>query len=40
VNKRDLTEKIGSLDKPRVWEIVSGIDLLLEPREVQGAGDG
>lgn len=40
VNKRDLVEKIGSLDEPRIREIISGINLLLEPREVQGAGNG
>lgn len=38
VNKRDLIEKIGSLDGERVREIVSGINLLLEPREVEDTG--
>lgn len=40
VNKRDLIEKIGSLDEPRIREIISGINLLLEPRKVQDAGNG
>lgn len=40
MNKRDLVEKIGPLGKDRVREILSGIDLLLEPREVEGAGSG
>lgn len=34
VNKRDLVERVGSLDEERVHEVVSGINLLLEPREV------
>lgn len=37
VNKRDLVEQIGPLDEERVREIVSGINLLLEPREVEDA---
>lgn len=36
VNKRDLMEKIGSLSNERVREILDGINLLLEPREVDG----
>jgi mRNA interferase MazF len=38
VDKRDLVEKIGSLDSERIREIISGINLLLEPREVESAG--
>jgi mRNA interferase MazF len=34
VNKRDLVEKVGSLGGERVREIIAGINLLLEPREV------
>lgn len=33
VDKSDLDEKIGSLSPLRVREILSGIDLVLEPRE-------
>jgi mRNA interferase MazF len=40
VNKRDLVEKIGSLGGERVHQIISGINLLLEPREVEGASNG
>lgn len=40
VNKRDLKEKIGSLDGERVREIIAGINLLLEPREVDYASNG
>lgn len=36
VNKRDLMEKIGSLSNERVREIMDGINLLLEPQEVDG----
>jgi mRNA interferase MazF len=36
VNKRDLIEKIGSLSNERVREILDGINLLLEPQEVDG----
>lgn len=35
VNRWDLIEKIGSLDGERVQEIISGINLLLEPRRVE-----
>lgn len=38
VNKRDLAEKIGLLGAKRVREIVSGINVLLEPREAEDAG--
>lgn len=37
VNKRDLVEKVGSLAGERVREVISGINLLLEPRNVEGA---
>lgn len=36
VNKRDLIEKIGALSNERVREILDGINLLLEPQEVDG----
>jgi len=34
VNKSDLSEKIGTLSANRVSQILSGIALLIEPREV------
>ncbi|MEA1969748.1 MAG: type II toxin-antitoxin system PemK/MazF family toxin [Thermodesulfobacteriota bacterium] len=34
VNKSDLTEKIGKVSKGRIKEILSGIQLLTEPREL------
>lgn len=34
VNKSDLTEKIGKVSKVRIDEILSGIRLLTEPREL------
>lgn len=34
VNKSDLTEKIGKVSKDRLREILSGIQLLTEPREL------
>ncbi|MBA3027707.1 MAG: type II toxin-antitoxin system PemK/MazF family toxin [Desulfobacteraceae bacterium] len=34
VNKNDLSEKIGTLSKSRISEIIEGIQLLMEPREV------
>jgi mRNA interferase MazF len=34
VNKSDLTEKIGSLSPTRIREIINGIALLTEPREI------
>lgn len=34
VDKDELTERIGELSPPRVHEVVSGIELLLEPREL------
>jgi mRNA interferase MazF len=35
VDKSDLAEKIGSLSSARVREILAGLHLLLEPREVK-----
>ena len=32
VNKRDLYEKIGALSKDRIFEILQGIKLFMEPR--------
>jgi len=34
VDKADLVERIGSLPPPRVQEIVNGIRLLIEPRDL------
>ena len=34
VNKSDLAEKIGSLSPTRIREIIEGITLLIEPREI------
>ena len=34
VNKSDLTEKIGKVSKERIREILSGTQLLMEPREL------
>ena len=34
VNKSDLSEKIGTLSKERISQILTGIRLLTEPREV------
>ena len=34
VNKSDLIEKIGSLSPSRIREIIGGITLLIEPREI------
>ena len=34
VNKGDLVEKIGSLSRERIHQILEGIKLLTEPREV------
>lgn len=36
VSKRDLVERIGSLTSERVREILDGVGLVLEPREVEG----
>jgi mRNA interferase MazF len=35
VDKSDLTEKIGTLSPTRVAQIVAGVRLLLEPRELK-----
>lgn len=34
VNKSDLVEKIGSLSPARIREIIEGVILLIEPREI------
>jgi len=34
VNKRDLSERIGTLSKDRILQVLQGIELLTEPREV------
>ena len=34
VNKSDLVERIGSLSQARVTEIIEGVSLLIEPREI------
>lgn len=38
VDRRDLVEKIGFLGGERIREIISGINILLEPREVERLG--
>lgn len=35
VNKQDLSGRIGALDPERVREVISGLDFLLEPRDVE-----
>lgn len=35
VDKRDLGEKLGSLTRQRVMEILSGLRLLTEPRDIE-----
>ena len=35
VNKSDLVEKIGSLSGSRFYQVLEGIQLLIEPREVE-----
>ena len=35
VNKSDLREKIGTLSKNRISEIIEGIQLLMGPREIE-----
>lgn len=35
VNRKDLEQKIGTLDEDRVLEIVAGVNLLLVPRDVR-----
>lgn len=34
VNKSDLLEKIGSLSPSRIKQIIAGVNLLIEPREI------
>jgi mRNA interferase MazF len=34
VNKSDLSEKIGTLSKDRIRQVLQGIKLLTEPREI------
>ena len=34
VDKEDLVERIGTLSRTRVRQILDGVSLLLEPREV------
>jgi mRNA interferase MazF len=36
VNKSDLADKIGSLSPSRFYQVLAGIQLLIEPREVEG----
>lgn len=35
VNKKDLVERIGQLSQERLNEVLSGVSLLLEPRDMQ-----
>jgi mRNA interferase MazF len=35
VNKSDLVEKIGSLSRKRIYQILEGIQLLAEPRDIE-----
>lgn len=35
VDKTDLSEKIGTLSPDRLREILAGVELLLEPRDVE-----
>lgn len=35
VDKRDLTEKIGSLSRERMAHVLQGMELLLTPRDVK-----
>ncbi|MDO8578577.1 MAG: type II toxin-antitoxin system PemK/MazF family toxin [Dehalococcoidales bacterium] len=35
MDKRDLTEKIGSLSRERMAQILEGIDLLIKPRDIK-----
>lgn len=34
VDKADLIEKIGSLSRVKIMEVIDGVKLLIEPREV------
>ena len=35
VDKRDLVEKIGTLSPDRIHQILDGVELLIEPRDVE-----
>ena len=35
VNKSDLVEKVGSLSRSRLYQILEGIQLLIAPREIE-----
>jgi len=35
VNKSDLVEKVGSLSRNRVYQILEGIQLLTTPRDIE-----
>ena len=35
VDRRDLDEKIGTLSRRRVWQILEGVRLVIEPRDVE-----
>jgi mRNA interferase MazF len=35
VNKSDLVEKIGSLSRERIYQILEGIQVLTEPRDIE-----
>ena len=39
VDKTDLKEKIGSLSKERFRQILDGIQIIIEPREIEGKID-
>jgi len=34
VNKSDLVEKIGSLSRNRFYQVLEGVQLLIEPRDI------
>lgn len=40
VDKRDLDERVGRLSQKRVRQILAGISLVLEPREIELAEEG
>ena len=35
VDKRDLTEKIGSLSRERMAQVLEGLELLIKPRDIR-----
>ena len=39
VNKSDLAEKIGSISNKRLLQVLEGIKLLTEPRDIEDAGN-